>query len=36
MKVYQGDILSVNSKNEVFRFLVEDKGENPFCRGRVA
>ena len=27
MKVYKGDILSVNSKDEVFRFLVEDKGK---------
>lgn len=27
MKVYQGNVLSVNSKNEVFRFLVEDKGK---------
>ena len=27
MKVYQGNVLSVNSKDEVFRFLVEDKGK---------
>lgn len=30
MKVYKGNILSVNSKNEVFRYLAEDKGRIVF------
>ena len=28
MNVYEGTILTVNANDEVFRFLVEDKGRN--------
>ena len=30
MKVYKGSILTVNSKDEVFRYLVEDGGRSVF------